>query len=64
MSLDLINHPITESVQTVIKSSPPMVVTGLTLYGTPISDIGIACTIIYTVLLIIGQIRKLITYKG
>lgn len=47
----------------LFKAGPPIIVSGLTLYGCPISDVGIMITIIYTIFLTYVLIRdKIINY--
>ena len=58
MSIHLVTQVASEIIASdYAKAAPPITVSALTLFGFPISDIGIALTIVYTLLLIFLTMR-------
>ena len=43
----------------LVKAAPPATVTGMSLYGIPLSEILVAATLLYTVLMVVSLARKL-----
>ena len=50
---------MTENIVDAAKASPPIAITSLSLFGLPLSEWVYLLTAIYTLLLILGFLRKL-----